>query len=162
MTVVLDVGAARYGDDYSIERLIDRFHPSELYAFDPNATNIVFSPPDGTRIYAVHAAAWIYEGEIGFRADGLRSHLDPDSPTMVPCIDLARVIEGIHLERDPGIVLKLDCEGAEYTLLAHLISKRVDEKLDLCLVEWHPIETPAYDREMLEANLRCPLEEWAF
>lgn len=161
MTVVLDVGAARYGDDYSIERLIERFHPTELYAFDPNQANSILSPP-GTTVYVVRAAAWIYEGEIGFKEDGLRSRLDPDSSTKVSCIDLARVIEGIHLERDPGIVLKLDCEGAEYTLLAHLISKRADEKLDLCLVEWHPIEDPAYSRELLESHLRCPLEEWTF
>ena len=36
MTVVIDVGAARYGGDFSMERLIDQFNPTHLYAIDPN------------------------------------------------------------------------------------------------------------------------------
>ena len=36
MSVVIDVGAARYGGDYSMERLIEQFNSTHLYAIDPN------------------------------------------------------------------------------------------------------------------------------
>ena len=167
MTVVNDVGAARYGGDYSIERLIDQFEPTELHAIDPSAELNASVPEDtkGTMVHLVHAAAWIHGGTVGYRADGLNSWLtnDPSAP-QVPCVDLARLIQAIALERQERIVLKLDCEGSEYELLDWLIANNADELLDVCIVEWHPKSEPAHEAlsEDIAARIRCELREWPY
>jgi hypothetical protein len=78
----------------------------------------------------------------------------------VPCFDLAAFIRDLP----PGeIVLKLDAEGAEIPLLEHLHAAGMDERLTLLLVEWHDaVMTGDYGarRAMLEAALRCRVEEW--
>lgn len=162
MTVVIDVGAARYGDDYSMERLIEQFSPKYLYAIDPNPA---LAPPgndqDGSGIELIRAAAWTYDGKVGYVEAGLRSSVSLEGQK-VSCIDLARVVEEVAAQHEGQLVLKLDCEGSEYTLLAHLMSKEADKKLDLCIVEWHPIADAAYSREMLEDQINCPIEEWPY
>ena len=55
------------------------------------------------------------------------------------------------------IVLKLDCEGAEYDLLRHLMDTRADSRLELAIVEWHD---PDRGREFIESNIACRIEQW--
>jgi FkbM family methyltransferase len=163
--IVVDVGAARYGGDYSMERLIDQFNPTHLYAFDPNPALELPDLCEETRIELHHAAAWRYNGTIGYRADGLNSWLtnDPRAP-QVPCVDLAHFILGLSEKHSDRIVLKLDCEGCEYDLLAHLIARDVDELLDLIIVEWHPKARPDHDAlySLITASVRCEIREWPY
>ena len=168
MTVVIDVGAARYGGDYSIERLIEQFKPHVLYAFDPNKEALfeavkAVENREECQIYYDNQAAWTYDGEIGFRADGLNSWLTLDvHAPQVPCFDLAKLIDELWLEHEQKIVLKLDCEGSEYDLLPHLIQKNADSLLDVCIVEWHPQATaaPRHQRKRIEETIKCELREW--
>jgi hypothetical protein len=154
MTIVVDIGCARYGNDYSIERLIEEFHPEVLYGFDPIpfvtspfASEIIANSGegaygeyevevDGCRVVVQGRAAWIYDGEIGLFRDGLSTHVVED-PTreQVPCFDLAYFIRSIPSDQE--IILKIDAETAEYPLLEHLIATRTDELLKLAWVEWH-------------------------
>lgn len=167
MKIVIDIGAARYGGDYSIERLVEEFHPDVLYAFDPNPA-LTKKPPgqcEGFRVgdtvvFAERIAAWTFQGEMGYREDGLNSWLtdDPKAPK-VECFDLAEFIR----KRDDGteIILKIDAEGAEYELLEHLIETRTDERLSLAWVEWHDGVNDHLGRRMfIEDQIRCPLDEW--
>lgn len=186
MTVVIDVGAARYGGDYSMERLIVQFEPAYLYAIDPNpaldypegyetqwcsaceadALNdpcVCGEPKGKTMITLINEAAWIRGGTVGYRADGLNSWLTDDGRApSVPCFDLASFIKTLEEKHDDKIVLKLDCEGSEYELLDWIIDQHADELLDLCIVEWHPKSEPAH--EALSANiierLHCEYQEW--
>ena len=80
MTVVIDVGAARYDDVFSMERLIEEFHPTYLYAYDPNPS-LALPDLDGTKIKLVHAAAWTHTGTVGYLESGAWSYLSDDPGT---------------------------------------------------------------------------------
>lgn len=157
--IVIDVGCARYGGDYSIERLIEEFDPDLLYGFDPNAATADTYAAPHVHIHA--AAAWTFDGEVGFLSEGLNSCLTnrADAPE-VPCIDLARFIH--ELPDGEEIVLKIDAEGSEYELLEHLMLHGVDALLKLAWVEFHSfgVPDPAERRASIERRIRCELAEW--
>jgi hypothetical protein len=172
MTIVIDVGCARYGNDYSIERLIEEFHPAIIYGFDPNQGRDEYpwtpnppgmgptGPTHATAIHIEKKAAWIYDGEIGFQSDGLNSWVtEMNGAPRVPCFDLARFIseEMPYYEPSHEIILKIDAEGAEYDLLRHLISRGADKLLKLAWVEWHQ---PDRGRAEIEQEIACELMEW--
>lgn len=181
--IVIDIGCARYGNDYSIERLIEEFHPSTIYGFDPNQgsdeypwPSVPSAGPTGvttaTSVIIEKKAAWIYDGEIGFQSDGLNSWVtEMNGAPQVPCFDLADFIvskwkvsfargyEGEFERMEEEIVLKIDAEGSEYDLLRHLINKGADKLLKLAWVEWHE---PDRGRAAIEAEIACPLEEWCW
>ena len=188
MIVVIDVGCARYGGDYSIERLIEEFKPDMVYGFDPNE-EIVASVPEGSeRVNATRwltpegvggalekKAAWIYDGVVGFSGSGLGGHIELGG-MKVPCFDLAHLIADkwkVAYERDhrdfvreeTEIILKIDAEGAEYELLEHLIETGSDGLLKLAWVEWHPPgaavnSRPDKRREAIEERITCEMHEW--
>lgn len=165
MTVVIDVGAARYGGDYSMERLIDQFNPKYLYALDPNPALELPDLCEETIIELHHAAAWVRNGMVGYKADGLNSWLTDDGQApSVPCIDLAAFIQVLSEKHDDKLVLKLDCEGSEYELLDWIISNDADELLDVCIVEWHPKSEPAHASLSADiaSRIRCELQEWPY
>lgn len=175
MKTVIDVGCARYGGDYSIERLIEMHSPDVLYGFDPNGGSdwgdrltypelgdnwIAFRATlDGfdTDIQVSRSAAWTHDGEVRFLADGLAGMVgNHDHWPLVPCIDLARFIDELPAGE---LILKLDAEGAEIDLLEHLIKTKVDLRLSLVIVEWHPWNDERR-RRRIEQRLTCPLEVW--
>jgi FkbM family methyltransferase len=153
--IVIDVGCARYGGDYSIERLIEEFSPDTVIGYDPNPAALDTRVEGDTPVTIYNMAAWTYDGTVGFVENGLRSHVRMGFGTPVQCVDLARVI--LELPEGEEIVLKMDAEGAEYVLLPHLYSQRADERLRLAWVEWHD---PQGGRETLEGMLRCEVTEW--
>jgi len=173
--IVIDIGCARYGGDYSIERLIEEFNPAVLYGFDPNPAPFrevaslgeglygeYETEVDACRVVVQGRAAWTYDGQIGYRDEGLNSWLtDYPSAPKVPCFDLARFIAEISID-DGEIVLKCDAEGSEYELLEHLIATRTDALLKLAWIEWHPklIENAVQRRAKIEAEIACELAEW--
>jgi FkbM family methyltransferase len=165
--IVIDVGCARYGGDYSIERLIEEFSPDVLYGFDPNPAVTVTGEALATRedrttkIILDNSAAWTYDGEIGYVDDGLNSWItERHEEPRVPCFDLARFIRDLPQESE--IVLKIDAEGAEYELLRHLIGTGTDSLLKLAWVEWHGSPTSRSDRAWIEAEIGCELAEWCW
>jgi len=164
--IVVDVGCARWGGDYSVERLIDMFRPDVLIGFDP-AKDVAKAMPSAlgilmadTNVVLRREAAWVYDGEVGFREDGLISQVtdDPEAPK-VKCVDLARVIEEMP---EGHVVLKIDAEGAEFDLLEHLIATGAVARLMRILVEWHPVGQ-GERRRAIEAALRrsaIAVEQW--
>ncbi len=144
----------------SIGRLIERFQPRVVWGFDPHPGVPVGSTMrGGARVVRERKAAWTHDGTVAFeQSEGLplRSHVG-GSGTQVPCFDLAEFL--IAQLPQGHIVVKLDCEGAEYPLLSRIIDQDVDEFLTLVLVEWHePRRWQA--RRRLERALRCPVEPW--
>lgn len=171
MSIVIDVGCARYGGDYSVERLLAEFRPDFLFGFDPNWQRDMFDPPDdlATRVDISTAAAWTYDGEIGFFPDGLNSQLSPERGDKRACIDLARwlweempavrLTDG-HRHR---VVLKVDAEGSEYELLEHLIDQAANTLVHLAWIEWHPHgggPNPALRRKRIEEAWGGEMREW--
>lgn len=138
--IVIDVGCASFEGARSIPELIVRFNPDVIYGFDPNRDEVAIRT--SVRVERSYAAAWTYDGTVGFYQDSTTSRVSDFPSKQVPCIDLARFIGELP---EDEIVLRLDCEGAEHRLLEHLHETGADERLSLVLVEWH---------------LRCPVEEW--
>ncbi len=137
--IVIDVGCARLGGDYSVERLIDWYHPDVLIGFDPTAKVAEAMPADlqGTNVVLRREAAWIEDGEIGYFADGVNSQVgnSPGWPK-VRAVDLARVIR--ELPEEEEVIIKIDAEGAEYELLEHLLATGAIDRVSRLLIEWHP------------------------
>lgn len=166
MKIVLDIGCARYGGDYSIERLVEEFQPERLYGFDPNLhSNLYRYVLDDTDVVLRRLAAWTRGGTVGYCEPGLRGHLSENGAgEQVPCFDLAAQIE--HLPADAELILKIDAEGAEYELLEHLIAHGADKWLTLAWVEWHASSNQAEARrrakrrKAIEREIFCELVEW--
>lgn len=168
--IVIDVGCGRFGNDYSVERLLEDFHPDHLYGFDPQWTDDMlerkpFDPSGPTgptramHILCQRMAAWVYDGWIGFKFDDapLISRIQ-GSEVRVPCIDLARFIRELP---EDEIVLKLDAEGAEYELLEHLLETGEIKRVSRLLIEWHHRDE-GKRRHAIEMALRehCQVEQW--
>lgn len=143
--LVVDVGCKSHEAERSIEPLIRRFEPMVLYGFDPHPETqpeYTFTP-SRTLLVVERSAAWLFDGEVPYTLNGTRSSVG-HGPDTVPCIDLAKFLDGL-LASGQSVVLKLDCEGSEYALLADLRNRDVLDRLDRVLVEWH---------------MPCPWEPW--
>ena len=81
-----------------------------------------------------------------------------EAPVMVPCFNFTKWLDGLGEK----VVLKMDCESAEFTLLNHVLNHGADKQIDLLLMEWH-VATPEHraQKEMIEKRLKCPIEDWA-
>jgi FkbM family methyltransferase len=176
--IVIDIGCARYGGDYSIERLVEEFNPDTLYGFDPNGEVFASVPakaeradlkrwvlPNSTELMLEQKAAWLYDGKIGYLSETLNSALtDRTDVQQVECFDLSEFIYELtrHTSEAPRIVLKMDAEGSEYDLLDRLIATGADKLLELAWIEWHPGRIPngAQRRKTIEERISCPITEW--
>ena len=160
MTTVIDVGCARYGGDFSIERLIEEFSPEILYGFDPSWEPPMFDPPADlkTIVHISNEAVWTHDGVVQFTINGLNGQVTTTGPER-PCVDLARVVRELP---DDDIVLKVDAEGSEYELLEHLMAKGMDNRLRLAWIEWHPFGAKDWSqrRASIERRIQCELTEW--
>lgn len=157
--IVVDVGAMRQGPEESVHKLIGRFRPDVLFAFDPHPGFTEGVERIGeTLVVSRRAAAWLHTGTETARIDGITTGIDTDGETLVACFDFAAFIQA--LPSGGEIVAKFDCEGAERPLLAALNAKGLDERIALVLVEWHPPETAHGMFTETRPELRCPVEEW--
>jgi len=154
VTVVIDVGCAEYPGAESVRQLVERFKPSLLYGIDPAATPGTTWVND-TRVIRLRAAAWTEIGEVGFDVNGMCSKIGNGPP--VSTLDLALIVRRAAARNQP-VILKLDCEGAEYELLEYLLETGDADHLDKVLVEWHGHE--AERRDAITARLNCPVEGW--
>lgn len=143
--IVVDVGCKSHEAERSIEPLIERFKPNVIYGFDPHPQTQPGTYTEGdTLVVITREAAWAYDGMVGYVVDGASSRLDGERG--VRCFDFAAWLGGLLAEEpDAEVILKLDCEGAEFELLARLRERGLLEGLARVLVEWH---------------FPCPVERW--
>ena len=162
---VIDVGCSPKGAD-SIGYLAREFLPETLYGFDPSPAveQIVGSYPiGGTRVIVERKAAWISDGWLHWVPTGYGT-VSEDAPEhmtalKVRAFDLAKFIQSLG---DDKIHLKMDCEGAEYPILEHLIAKKAIEKVSLLWIEWHYLEADSLQRQeaILAAMPHVDLHSW--
>ncbi len=87
---------------------------------------------DDSGTEALQAAAWTHDGEVRFAATGKDNGLvSTDGATVIPSLDLARLCRG------PVDLLKLDIEGAEAVVLAHLAATGTLKNIRALACEWH-------------------------
>lgn len=159
MRVVVDVGALDWMGDASIEKLVDLYSPDRLFAFDPYPEFIEKEWTLGrTMIIQRREAAWTANGNVLLVLDGTSSRVSQMGDYEAPCFDLASFLESFVGDE---VILKLDCEGAEYTLLDALWGRGIDLRLERILIEWHgDDESSVRARDSLLARLRCSVEDW--
>ena len=103
-----------------------------------------------------NTAAWIYDGFITFYLDTVnkgrdywgssldKKHWDVAKSNLtsvnVTCLSIASILA--RYTPNDYVVLKMDVEGAEYTLLMDFIVKDVMRLIDLITVEFHPTLNP--------------------
>lgn len=131
--IVIDVGCAKYGGDESIPYLVEEFSPTLLYGFDPSEKQATYMM-GGTSVIIKPWVAWTEDGTIRFTKNGLRGSIDRKGQREVS-FDLSSFI--FSLPESEEIVLKMDAEGAEYTLLPHLRDTDADKRLKLIWCEFH-------------------------
>ncbi len=161
--IVVDVGACEWGREESVGRLVERFAPRLLLAFDPHPAMIPGREQvNGTLVIRRRKAVWTHNGTVPVRMNKIITApaMDRVRPYEtiedVPCVDLVRLL---HWFPDDEIVVKLDCEGSEYPLLQAVRDSGLDERLALVLVEWHS-GIYAHGMETRRPVLRCPMEVW--
>lgn len=169
--IVVDLGCETHGNEESIRRLVERFHPELLLGFDPLSEPAVLRV-DGSIVVKVCAAAGVEDGvtHVGIGdGGGMNTTVMRDkygsgewNVTMIArCFDFARFLATVP---EP-IIVKMDIEGAEYAILEKIVADGTDDRMSLLLVEWHDhmMEDPAaYEQRRLALyeDLRCPVEGW--
>src|SRR5262245_21804684 len=139
--------------------LADRFHPGTLYAFDGyHGFREGVESYKKTMIIRRRKAAWTSTGYQPYRDAGMCSAVVEEAEDDVRTFNLAEFI--LHLGE--SVILKLDCEGAEYVLLPHLHALFEDEWIDLLLIEWHPahLANGWYLPPEERPRLRCHVQDW--
>jgi len=161
--VFFDLGA-HYGE--ALRRFVTQLPLDatwEIHSFEPNpACQLAIRLRNfGLPVQVHESAVWVRDGTIAFRqqnhraaacaspADGqsdidgwgscLESldsrHPGLEPPIEVACEDLARILGSYS--PDDHVVVKMDVEGAEFTILRHLIQRRVINRIKRLYVEWH-------------------------
>lgn len=156
--VVIDVGCCRYGGDYSIERLLAEFEPRVLLGYDPNVADDTYEA-QGAQVIITGAAIWTHTGTCEYVTPGLGGFIRGDSGD-TPMFDAASIVREARSQFGGPLVLKLDCEGAEYGILERLIDDGSDRLVDFAWVEWHGPDRQPY-RAWIEENWKGPrMEDW--
>jgi FkbM family methyltransferase len=81
-----------------------------------------------------------YKGSVGIRGTG--SHINDKGllvPTKMVVEDVADHFSRVLNSKSVDVVVKMDCEGAEYEILARLQDSGLlkDEKIKCFMIEWH-------------------------
>lgn len=163
--IVIDIGCSPAGGD-SIGYLIREFSPERLYGFDPSPAveQIVGRRTiDGTEVIVERKAAWIEKGWLNWVPTGYGTVSEEEPEHMafqkVRSFDFSDFV--LSLEQD-NIHLKMDCEGAEYPILEHLIATGAIKKISLIWIEWHYLEADSLQRKeaIVEALSHIDWHSW--
>jgi FkbM family methyltransferase len=118
-------------------RFREQFPAAKITTFEPDPglvsllrANLATTGDSQTEVIA--AAAWTREGTFGFSTTGDDSgSLDAHGSLQVPTVDLARFCE------EKVDFIKLDIEGAEFDVLAHLVATGALNRVQRLFIELH-------------------------
>lgn len=171
----VDVGA--YNGDtveqfFKMGHLIGDPKKFKIYAFEPNPEHqkalreLQIIRPNLT---VSDKAAWTNNGTIKFTVDDIgstvmRSKKNWGKGTIieVECFDFS---EWIRKNADDFVIVKMDCEGAEFPILEKLIEDDTIRLIDMLWVEMHPNKVTDYTttyKNNLVAQLKqlTDFQEW--
>lgn len=92
-----------------------------------------------------------YKGSVGI--NGLASYIMPQSELDKELLEIRDVSDAINsiIENNNNVILKIDCEGAEYEILNRLDALKILPNIKYLMIEWH-IEGPHYLIDILNRN----------
>jgi FkbM family methyltransferase len=120
----------------------------EIFTFECDKRNIEIIQKKNLPITLIKKAAWSYNGNVRFyysnggtRAGGTMyvskktGHINNKNYYDVECIDIAEFIRSF--DENDYIIMKLNCEGAEYEIIPHLKNERLFHRIKKWYVQWH-------------------------
>lgn len=121
-----------------------------------NMYNKLVSVTDGT----IHDMV-VYGGSAAGSTIYCKSmhHKGPHKTIQVESIDFAKFLKSTATESD-RVIVKLDIEGSEYEVLAHLINTGAIYLIDDLICEFHKKGTEALDREVYETAYQYFKEDY--
>lgn len=92
-----------------------------------------------------------YKGSVGI--NGLASYIMPQSELDTELLEIRDISDTIKpiIENNDNVILKIDCEGAEYEILNRLDALNILPKIKFLMIEWH-IEGPHFLIDILKKN----------
>lgn len=144
--IFLDIGAY---NGVSVEFFLAN-HPQakefEIFSFECDGRNIATLRSKKLPIELIEAAAWSRDGYIEYyhgKDDGgtmypnkTTGDISREKHYWVECVDLAAFIKS-NFNKNDYIILKMNCEGAEYELIPHLKAKNLINWISKWYIQWH-------------------------
>lgn len=130
-----------------------KYHPSgydfEIFTFECDKKNIEIIKSKKLPIMLIEKAVWSYNGKVKFYYSGSHTQaggtmyahkttggIKPTNYYEVECIDIAEFIRDNFSSND-DIIMKLNCEGAEYEIITHLNKHNLINRISKWYVQWH-------------------------
>jgi FkbM family methyltransferase len=152
MKVVVDLGCYGWDDKdcESIPILIDEYQPDLVYGFDVHPDlEVGAREVAGVPVQVERAAAWDGNGVICYELRGAGTKVGQGT-AHVACFDFSEWLAD-RAGGDAQVFVKMDIEGAEYTVLRKMHRDGTDTLMAELLVEWHG--QPYLD-------VACPVRQW--
>jgi hypothetical protein len=164
--IVVDLGCAPHEGEQSVPSLLKRYRPKILYGFDPDIDPALRA----IGWLSSAQAAWTYDGHTELGCGGPNSLYDTivgdytahdvwSRTRTVRCFDFAQWL----LDHPEPTVVKMNIEGAEYTLLEHILDRHADRHVVEWLIAWHDEQMPdsyAERKENILGRLKAPVRPW--
>ncbi len=136
--VIADIGA----NIGMFSKLCTLLFPSaDIYAYEPNPSALKWLArnAEGTRIRIVPSAVGEHSGiaKLDTSCDSTLGRITEDGATSVSCVAASEVAEGCEID-----ILKMDCEGSEWSILKDptLLNRSRDFFLEYHLFDDHTVE----------------------
>ena len=141
--VFIDIGG---WEGSSIKKALSVWN-CNVFSFEPHPENFEkLKELESEKVTIINKAAWIFDGKVKLYQGSSQAHtlykskttgdVDPNNWIEVECIDIADwIIE--NLRPDWNIIMKLNCEGAEYEIIPHLKNHGLLRWVNEWYVQWH-------------------------
>lgn len=154
-----------------------KYHPQgsefEIFTFEPDKKNIQTIKSKKLPITLIEKAAWSRNGKIKFYPGGAMpgsggtlysqkttGNINPKVFYEVEAIDIAEFINKNFIKTD-YIILKMNCEGAEYEIIPHLKKMGMIDWIDKWFVQWHYEKLKmSKERHISTASILPEWHEW--
>ena len=174
MKYFIDAGANNSCSARIFRKLHDPNNEVHIFSFeiDPLFVNH-FS--DITNHTFINKAVWVSDGTMKFYRDTgagriggsllKEKHtcpLDRKNPIHVDTLDFSKwVLDNFNKEDE--IILKMDIEGAEYTVLPKMMEDLSFNYINELWIEWHyaKVDVPKDRHDALLARINIPMKKWA-
>lgn len=118
----------------------------EIFMFECDKQNIESIKSKNLKITLIEKAAWCFNKKVKYyygNNDGgslystkKTGKINPKNFYEVDAIDLAEFIIN-NFNKDDYIIIKMNCEGAEYELIPHLQKNNIIDWINKWYIQWH-------------------------